>query len=158
MRLAPLAVIAVASAASCFQPNVKNRGFACDGNYPGACPSGFTCINHFCDDGSGGGPSADLAAGNGSDGGGGDGGGMMDMAQTTPLDFAQPPAAPDLAQPPPDLATTCVHDKCATGAPLDPTCDPCVNMVCSGDPYCCNIAWDVDCKAQVNSVCGVTCH
>lgn len=55
-------------------------------------------------------------------------------------------------------------DQCgspATGpccsAHKGPSCDDagCCNNVCAADSYCCNVAWDADCAARANQICGV---
>ncbi len=48
----------------------------------------------------------------------------------------------------------CAHPRCTPGAPLDPTCDPCVAQICAADPHCCTSAWDSSCLLAVSSVCG----
>ena len=48
----------------------------------------------------------------------------------------------------------CAHDWCETGGPLDPSCDPCVDTVCSLDFYCCLGEWDISCVHAVPSSCG----
>ncbi|HEX8953232.1 MAG TPA: hypothetical protein VF945_15365, partial [Polyangia bacterium] len=121
--------LAMALAAGCYQPKLKNFGFACDSSAPKPCPDGYFCHGGFCDDGSGGTPPANTG-GNGSDGdmamssggggggggggsaGGGGGGGGQDMAMGA-QDLAQP--IQDLAQPA-DLTqgSTCAHDECSS--------------------------------------------
>jgi hypothetical protein len=53
---------------------------------------------------------------------------------------------------------TCEHGLCEAGTPLDPTCDPCVEAVCLGDPSCCESGWDADCVALVEQTCGLDCQ
>ena len=84
-------------AAGCFNPDVKNGGFACSTTDNPPCPKGFFCVNGLCEDHPGGsGDVADLATGTGgnggSAGGGGGGGGTttFDMAHA-PFDLATPP-------------------------------------------------------------------
>jgi hypothetical protein len=55
------------------------------------------------------------------------------------------------------LNVECPHDKCDTGGPLGPLCDPCVAQICDVDPFCCNVAWDGICVNQVTTVCGLSC-
>jgi hypothetical protein len=55
-------------------------------------------------------------------------------------------------------APTCAHSTCAAGAMLHPACDACAGQICAVDPYCCNNAWDAQCVAEVQSVCGQTCN
>ncbi len=52
---------------------------------------------------------------------------------------------------------TCAHDKCASGAALASSCDPCVQQICAADPFCCTTQWDSQCVQQVQIVCGQTC-
>jgi hypothetical protein len=43
---------------------------------------------------------------------------------------------------------------------LDPNCDPCVSLICTGDAFCCdpNIGqWDSLCVSEVTSICGESC-
>jgi len=148
------------AAAGCFKPSVKNGGFACDDNNPW-CPVGFYCVNGVCVTN----PNRPLPPGGGMrdfsvDPGHSDEKDMSqpptstggDMASSTVEDMAQPP-------PPPDMVTvnTCAHDKCKRGPGLDPSCDPCVKKICSGDSYCCDVAWDVFCVNYVSNVCGQSC-
>jgi hypothetical protein len=51
----------------------------------------------------------------------------------------------------------CVHPVCETGVPLMESCDPCVQMVCAQDPYCCNDGWDGVCVGEADSICGAGC-
>jgi hypothetical protein len=51
----------------------------------------------------------------------------------------------------------CSHDLCATGAPLAPTCDPCVEAVCAATPSCCTTSWGEECVTAVEATCGLTC-
>lgn len=51
----------------------------------------------------------------------------------------------------------CAHNKCITGAALNPNCDPCVNTVCTFDSYCCTTAWDSLCVSEVTTYCGIIC-
>ena len=44
-----------------------------------------------------------------------------------------------------------------TGTPLMTTCDLCVQVICSADPYCCSTSWDNMCVSQVTTVCGLSC-
>ncbi|WP_437896382.1 hypothetical protein [Sorangium sp. So ce124] len=50
------------------------------------------------------------------------------------------------------LAQKCTHSECTTGAPLDGGCSPVVTSVCAADAYCCNVAWDAQCVAEVKTV------
>jgi hypothetical protein len=57
-----------------------------------------------------------------------------------------------------DCTWSCDHDKCETGGPLDPFCDPCVSDVCLFNPYCCTVQWDGNCVDRVASACGSLCE
>ncbi|NUQ74587.1 MAG: hypothetical protein HUU21_13615 [Polyangiaceae bacterium] len=52
---------------------------------------------------------------------------------------------------------SCAHPVCETGAALTPDCDPCVQMVCAQDPFCCNDNWDGQCVGEADSICGAGC-
>ncbi|MFT3763953.1 MAG: MopE-related protein [Minicystis sp.] len=59
-----------------------------------------------------------------------------------------------------DGCSTCAHDICAAGAKLDPTCDPCVALICTPqlgmgvpDDYCCDTVWDGLCVQRVRTNC-----
>jgi len=52
----------------------------------------------------------------------------------------------------------CEHGFCETGAPLDPTCDPCVEAVCAEDVFCCEGEWDEVCVGEAELICGVDCE
>lgn len=54
-------------------------------------------------------------------------------------------------------AGKCVHHKCATGAGLDSSCDPCVEQICAVDPKCCSDTWSQGCVDKVHDVCGAFC-
>lgn len=62
----------------------------------------------------------------------------------------------------PDAGSTCAHDVCATGAPLTAGCDAgglaCVAAVCDLDPYCCQTAWDDDCRVTMEAACDLGCE
>jgi hypothetical protein len=53
---------------------------------------------------------------------------------------------------------TCSHPVCSTGAPLDPTCDPCTGRICSFDPHCCGEIWDDSCVQEAVFYCGESCQ
>jgi hypothetical protein len=103
-------VVVIGTVSGCFNPQVKNFGFACNVNDVSPCPAGFQCINGYCDDGSGG-------KNPGTSGGGVDmSAPAIDMAQAQPpatfdmahaqqsIDMAQPITSVDMAQPnPPDM-------------------------------------------------------
>jgi hypothetical protein len=52
---------------------------------------------------------------------------------------------------------SCAHSKCATGAALASSCDPCVTSICAQTPSCCTSGWDASCVSKVASVCGAVC-
>lgn len=56
-----------------------------------------------------------------------------------------------------DAGPTCAHAICATGVPLQNTCDPCATQLCAQDPYCCTTTWDATCVGEVTSICNVSC-
>jgi hypothetical protein len=51
----------------------------------------------------------------------------------------------------------CAHAVCETGEALSPDCDPCVQMVCGQDAFCCNDNWDGNCVGAADSICGAGC-
>jgi len=51
----------------------------------------------------------------------------------------------------------CSHDKCVIGPPQSIGCDPCVDLICAADAYCCEVEWDSICVSEVSSICGLTC-
>jgi hypothetical protein len=58
-----------------------------------------------------------------------------------------------------DPVDTCAHSLCFTGGPLASGCDSvtsnCVATICAADPFCCNVAWDAECMAEISSgACG----
>jgi hypothetical protein len=55
------------------------------------------------------------------------------------------------------LEGACAHAICASGAPLQASCDPCAATLCASDPYCCYAAWDATCVGEVASLCGASC-
>lgn len=59
--------------------------------------------------------------------------------------------------PAPKKPAKCAHDRCASGAPLDPACDPCVAAICADDPFCCESEWDAQCTSEVESACSISC-
>jgi hypothetical protein len=160
-------------AAGCYQPKLKNFGFACDATAPKPCPDGYFCRGGFCDDGTGGAPPGNTG-GNGDEdmamssggggggggggsagGGGGGGGGKQDMA-TGPQDMAM--AQQDMAKPA-DMSqtSTCAHDECTTGNKLVNGCSACVTKVCAKDSTCSTnstVGWDSLCVSEVNQYCG----
>ena len=154
-------------AAGCFNPSVKNDGFACDPTVVDACPTGFFCVNKRCADhpgvsGTGGNDTGDMSLS--TDDGGAD---MSTPTQPTgPADMAVPVSTPDLAVPPdlakpvipPDLAqppvtNTCAHDLCTTGAKLKSGCSACATAVCAQDTFCCSSSWDDTCVTETDDYC-----
>ncbi len=170
--------LAVALAAGCYQPKLKNFGFACDPSAAKPCPDGYFCNQGYCDDGSGGTPPGtggnggsggsggdqDMAmsqGGSGGGGGGGSGGGGGGSGGSGgsgggggSQDMAQP--GQDLAQPA-DMAqgSSCAHDECTAGVALTKSCSTCAGQVCASgaDPYCCSTKWDATCVSEVNLYC-----
>jgi hypothetical protein len=54
----------------------------------------------------------------------------------------------------PISANSCAHPQCVTGTALNPTCDPVVATVCSGDGFCCGASgghWDQLCVNEFAS-------
>jgi hypothetical protein len=53
----------------------------------------------------------------------------------------------------------CAHSPCTTGVFLAEGCGPddCVSWICNADSYCCNVAWDSVCVAEVGTVCQRRC-
>jgi hypothetical protein len=155
-----IAFVSVVGAGGCFNPNIRNGGFACNGTQDGQCPTGFTCVNGLCTNNPGAvvnNPPRDLAMSL-----------AVDMAMTTMnVDMAHTMMSSDLAMstppdmtklpPPPDMAkSACAHDYCATGVALNASCDPCVNAICAADSYCCRKQWDSICVDQVLSYCDLS--
>lgn len=78
-----------------------------------------------------------------------------------------PSSESDAADPQPAVATEnvgttmqaisanfCAHPQCVTGTALNPTCDPVVATVCSGDGFCCGASgghWDQLCANELAS-------
>jgi hypothetical protein len=52
--------------------------------------------------------------------------------------------------------TTCSHDVCAMGGPLEPACSPCATAICDQDAFCCFGQWDALCVNAVEFVCART--
>ncbi|MDB4965588.1 MAG: hypothetical protein JWN44_1277 [Myxococcales bacterium] len=141
MRCAALVVVALA-VGGCFKPQVQNRSFVCDATAP-ACPTGFICVQGYCDDGSGGGPppgmtAPDLAMSGGTGGNGGD----VDMTLppathdlAVALDMSMPVV--DMAQPIPDLAKPADMAKMCKVYPATCTVNSeCCNNNCYVDGRC----------------------
>jgi len=169
-----MTLAAAALAAGCYQPKLKNFGFACDSSAPKPCPNGYFCNSGFCDDGTGGSPPAntggnggdDMAmssggsgggGGGGSGGGGGGGGGGSDDMAVSAQDMAKPPVQ-DMAKPADMVVvSTCAHDECMTGSALKSGCSACVTAVCNNDTYCCMTKWDTTCvNSDVPKYCATT--
>ncbi|HXV74774.1 MAG TPA: right-handed parallel beta-helix repeat-containing protein [Candidatus Polarisedimenticolaceae bacterium] len=54
--------------------------------------------------------------------------------------------------------SSCSHDLCTVGPVLAPDCSPCARQICAADPYCCDTEWDLQCVAEVQTICGsLTC-
>ena len=53
---------------------------------------------------------------------------------------------------------SCTHDPCQIGAPLDPSCDPCADLICNGfgQTTCCTSSWDDVCALFAEVYCGCT--
>jgi len=51
---------------------------------------------------------------------------------------------------------TC-HDECTVGDPQDPSCNGCVDAICTQDPYCCDTEWDSVCVGLVDEICSPPC-
>lgn len=49
------------------------------------------------------------------------------------------------------------HDVCEPGPPMDPWCEPCAEVVCDMDPFCCQSSWDEACVDQAVDHCGANC-
>jgi hypothetical protein len=58
---------------------------------------------------------------------------------------------------PADCSSSCAHPLCEQGDPLRPGCDPCVDMVCERDPFCCENNWDDICIGEADGICGLGC-
>jgi hypothetical protein len=52
----------------------------------------------------------------------------------------------------------CAHDPCAPGVALDRTCDPCVELLCADDAFCCNSEWDTSCINMLADYCPGKCE
>ncbi len=169
LRIAVLTLFSTALVAGCFNPSIKEAGFACSGAQDGQCPSGYFCVNGRCVDsplgtgvgsGTGGVAAHDMSA---TDPNSSNDLSMvsvapMDMAVAAKVDLAQPPVIPpDMAHVPPDMAlstgNSCSHSLCLTGGPLKSSCDPCVATICAKYPNCCTKAWSSLCVGDVNNLC-----
>ncbi|MBK6513806.1 MAG: hypothetical protein IPG04_06700 [Polyangiaceae bacterium] len=49
------------------------------------------------------------------------------------------------------------HDECTVGDPMDPSCNDCVDAVCTQDSYCCETEWDSVCIGYVDELCSPGC-
>jgi hypothetical protein len=85
--------------AGCYNPQVKNGGFACTAADDPPCPAGFYCVDNLCVDhpGAPGSVGGDLAVGTGGNGAEdlGTDAGSADLAvadMSKPADMAKPPA------------------------------------------------------------------
>jgi hypothetical protein len=166
VRLAHIFVLGLTLAAGgCFDPDLKNRGFACTSNDDGQCPVGYYCVGGYCQDspgasnpggvavGGGSQPTDDMFAATGDLATGGD---VFDMAHGAP-DLGHHHGPADMAKLPPDfskpVSNSCAHDFCTTGAALDKNCDPCVASICAAWPNCCSSSWSSKCVGDVATYC-----
>ncbi len=148
-------ILALATLAGCFNPQVENGGFLCDPSQTPSCPAGFECISGRCSNA----PGTGGAAGMNGAGGGGGSSSALDMSDDSPTD--------DMSQSPRDLAHdatadlamsgSCAHSLCTTGVKLTSGCDPCVTQICGQDSYCCVTKWSSQCVTEVTSICGRSC-
>jgi hypothetical protein len=84
--------------------------------------------------------------------------------QSATLELLSPAGAP-IEQPPPSklqarmIPVGCAHSPCTEGGVLESGCGPdaCVAWICGVDPFCCAVAWDSWCVAEVGSVCQRRC-
>ena len=67
-------------------------------------------------------------------------------------------ACVDLAKTECNTQCDCAHTICTEGAALAATCNPCVDAVCTVDPYCCQGGWDGYCVGEVEKICGINCN
>ena len=118
---------------ACWNPQVKNLGFACNANDVTPCPSGFQCINGYCDNGSGG------PRGNGGGGGSGGGNARVDMTPAATVDMSEPQQANvDMSMmPPADMAQPQSIVDMAQPAPPDMSCRP-IGASCTSYKQCCS--------------------
>ena len=103
----------------CYNPSVRNDGYACNPYDALACPDGYQCINGLCDDGSGHPPpQADMAMKPAP---------ADDMAKAMPgpNDDMAHGMTPDMAQTP-DMAKACG----VLGSSCDKDTDCCSGMHC----------------------------
>ena len=52
--------------------------------------------------------------------------------------------------------TTCSHDVCDLGGPLQSSCSPCATVVCDSDSFCCTTEWDSACVDAAQALCART--
>jgi hypothetical protein len=133
LRLALFAVLALvplSTVSGCWNPKVKNFGFACSAGDPNGCPTGFQCINGYCDDGSG---------------------GQRPGGGNTTVDMSQPAATEDMSdpqsQPGADMSRMAVADMARQPPPIvdmakgpdmeTPMCLP-VGAHCTSYKECCS--------------------
>jgi hypothetical protein len=63
-----------------------------------------------------------------------------------------------------ESAPACSHNLCVQGGVLVSGCDSppltpsCVATICSADPFCCHVGWDISCVQEVSSLCGKNCN
>jgi len=48
-------------------------------------------------------------------------------------------------------------DICVPGAARPPACDPCSDLICTEDSYCCESKWDQACVDKAVDICELTC-
>ena len=48
-------------------------------------------------------------------------------------------------------------DICVPGAARPPACDPCSDLICTEDAYCCETEWDQACVDKAIDICELTC-
>jgi hypothetical protein len=150
--------------AGCFNPSIRDGGFACTNTADGQCPDGYYCVNGRCQsnpnpvtqipsyDFSMAAPAVDMSMPQQMT--------SKDMAHSAMADMSKPTMTVDMAKPVvPDMTmpvNTCAHKICRSGAALDPSCDPCVNAVCKKDKYCCEVEWDSLCVGDTDTYCSAS--
>lgn len=66
----------------------------------------------------------------------------------------RPSAVPLRSSSPRSVRGMCAHSPCQVGVALNPTCDPCVDLICLLDPFCCTTTWDTLCVSNGQLYCG----